>query len=93
MPWRVEYAGGRTVYHLILNAAYINTAVPLVIDKSESASVGSTLFAACQYKVMSLSLVMKRFTPFRRQQPLHIFGGLEHNTLQIASGIGLGKVH
>ena len=80
----------------VLYMAHCNTSVALVIDKhGEAATIVCTLFRACQHKVYVRVAVGDK-TLHTVQSPalvLLVIACLEHHTLQVRTGIGLGKVH
>ena len=81
---------------LVLDAAYVHTAVALVVDEhGEAAAVVCTFFGAGQYEVQVGVAV--------GDEPLHtiqapalvgfVVGSFQHDALQVGAGIGLGQVH
>ena len=92
-----QLAGGRSLdAHLILDAADIDAAVALVVDEhGEAAAVAGALFGAGQDEVDVRVAVGDEALHAVQAPALRglVVGGLEHDGLQVAAGVGLGEVH
>ena len=81
---------------LILDAAYVYTAVALVVDEhGEAAAVVCTFFGAGQYEVQ-VSVAVGDESLHTVQAPAlvgFVVGSFQHDALQVGAGIGLGQVH
>ena len=92
-----QLAGGRSLdAHLILDAADVDAAVALVVDEhGEAAAVAGALFGAGQDEVDVRVAVGDEALHAVQSPALRglVVGGLEHDGLQVAAGVGLGEVH
>ena len=91
-----QLTGGRAVNtQLVLDVAHVHAAVTLVVDEHrQSSSVGGALFAAGKHQVdVAVAVGDKAFHAVEPPGAVGILGGLEHDALEVAAGIGLGEVH
>ncbi len=80
---------------LVLDVAHGDTAVALVVDEhGEATSVVRALLRACQDEVqVRVAIGDEALHAIEPPRAVSVLCGLEHDTLQVGTGIGLGEVH
>ena len=80
---------------LVLDVAHVHTAITLVVDKHrQAASVACAFFGAGQHQVdVGVAVSDEALHTVEAPCAVGILCSLEHDTLQVRTGVGLGEVH